>query len=142
MHDRLIRLLFEVAVPAGTEFLHIVLGQLLISRPDLDASFDAIGGKWARAIELPLVIDSLLSLGITSNKIIEALGIRFGTVGREGKVMVLEVETNAGQVYLAFYPCLLEFLGVSNARSLEYEWRAESAAGNYNLLAGFDDFLL
>lgn len=142
MHDRLVRLVLEVAVPAGTEFLHVVLRQLLLGRSDLDAGFDAISGKRTRAIKLPLVIDLLLRLGITSDKVIEALSVRLGTVGREGKVVVLEVETNAGQVNLAFHAGFLEFLGVSNARSLEHQRCAESAAGDDDLLAGFDDFFL
>ena len=142
MHDRLVRLLLEVAVPAGTEVLHVVLGELIFRRPDLDASFDTIGGKWTGAIELPLIIDLLLSLGITSDKVIEAFSLRFGTIGREGKVVILEVETNAGQVNLAFHAGFLEFLRVSNARSLEHEGCAESAAGDDDLLAGFDGFFL
>ena len=81
MHDWFVRLLFKVAVPTWTEFLHVVLRQLIIGRSDLDASFDAIGGKWTRAVELPLVIDLLLSLRVTSDKVIEALGVRLGTVG-------------------------------------------------------------
>lgn len=118
MHDRLVGLHFEVAVPAGTEFLHVVLGQFLVGRPYLDASFDAIGRKWTRAIELPLVVDSLLSLGVTSEEVVEALSVRLGTVSREGQVVVLEVEPNARQVNLAFHTGFLKFLGVSDARSL------------------------
>ena len=142
MHDWLVRLLLEIAVPAGTEFFHVVLGQLLIGRPDLNASFDPIGGKWTGTIELPLVIHLLLNLRITSDEVIKALGVRLGTIGREGKIMVLEVETNAGQVNLAFDAGFLEFLGVPDAGSLKHEWRAESAAGDDNLLAGFDHFFL
>ncbi len=142
MHDRLVRLLLEVAVPAGTEFLHVVLGQLLLGWPDLDASFNAIGGKWTSAIGLPLVIYLLLNLRITSEEIIKALGVRLSTVGRESKVVVLEVETDTGQVNLAFHTGFLEFLGFSDAGSLEHKWRAESATGDDDLLAGFDDFLL
>ena len=118
MHDRLVGLPFEVAVPAGTEFLHVFLGQFLVGRPYLDASFDAIGRKWTRAIELPLVVDSLLSLGVTSEEVVEALSVRLGTVSREGQVVVLEVEPNARQVNLAFHPGFLKFLGVADARSL------------------------
>lgn len=142
MHDRLVRFLFEVAVPAGTEFFHVVLGQLVLGRSDLDASFDAIGGKWTRAIQLPLVINLLLSLGVASDKVIEALSVRLGTIGRKGKVVVLEIETNAGQVDLTFHTGFLEFLGVANARSLEHKWRAECAAGDDDLLAGFDDLFM
>ena len=79
----LVWLLLEVAVPAGTEILHVVLGKLLLGRSDLDARFDPIGGKWTRAVDLPLVIDLLLSRWVTPGKVIEALSIRLGTVGRE-----------------------------------------------------------
>ena len=142
MHDRLVRLLLEVAVPAGTEFLHVVLGKLLLGRSDFDTSVDPVGGKWARAIDLPLVIDLLLSCWVTPDKVIEALSVRLGTVGRESKIVVLEVETNTGQVNLALHACFLEFLGVSNARSLEHQGGAKSATGNNDLLTSSDDFLL
>ena len=142
MHHRLVRLLLEVAVPAGTEFLHVVLGKLFLGRSDLDTGIDPIGGKWTRAVDLPLVVHLLLSRWVTPDKVIEAFSVRLGTVGRESKVVVLEVETNAGQVNLTLHACFLEFLGVSNARSLEYEGGAKSATGNDYLLTSSDDFLL
>lgn len=142
MHDRFVGLLFEVTIPAGTELLHVVLGQLFLGRPDLDTGLDAIGGKWTGTVELPLVINLLLNFRIPSDEVIKALGVRLGTVGREGEVVVLEVETNARQVNLALHAGFLEFLGVSDAGALEHKWRAESATGDDDLLAGFDDSLL
>ena len=56
--------------------------------------------------------------------------------------MVLEVDTKTEQVNLARYACFLEFLGVSNPRSLEHEGGTKSASGNNNLLTSSDDFLL
>lgn len=140
MHHRLVGLLLEVAVPAGTKFLHVVLGKLFFGRSDLDTRFNPIGGKWTRAVDLPLVVHLLLSRWVTPDKVIEALSVRLGTVGRESKVVVLEVETNAGQVNLALHACFVEFLGVSDARSLEHEGGAKSATGNNDLLTSSDDF--
>lgn len=114
----------------------------MLGRSDFDTGFDSIRGEWTSTIELPLVIHPLLNLGIASEEVIEAFCIRLGTVGREGKVVVLEVKTNAGQVNLAFHAGFLEFLGISNAGALEHKWRAESTTGDYDLLAGFDDFLI
>ena len=143
MHNRFIRLVLEVAIPARTELLHVILFQLLLIRSHFDASFNTIGGERPSTVDIPLVKDTFLNLGIATHKIIEAFCIRLGTIGGEREVMVLEVETDTWQIDLALDAGFLEFLGVSDTRSLQYEWCAEGSAGNDDLLASSDDgFLL
>ena len=78
MHDRLVRLVLEVAIPATLEMwsrplLHLL--ELLLRRPDLNASLDAIGGQWSSAFEVPLIEDSFLDFWNTADEVIEALGV-------------------------------------------------------------------
>ena len=67
-------LLLEIAVPAGTEFRErprVHLFQLLLGRPNLDTCFDAVGGKWTRAVNIPLVEHFFLGLFVAAGKVIE-----------------------------------------------------------------------
>ena len=107
MHYRLIRLVLKVAVPARTELLHIILLQLFFSGPDLHTSFNTISGQRPGPGLIPLIVDSLLEIGITSNKVIKALDVRLRAIGREGEVMVLEIKTNTWQLDLELYSSLL-----------------------------------
>ena len=107
MHHGLVRLVLEVTIPARTELLQIVLLQLFFSRPNFHTSLDTIGGQRTSTSLVPLVIDSLLDLRITSNEVIEALDVRLRTIGREGEIMILEIETNTWQLDLALYPSFL-----------------------------------
>jgi hypothetical protein len=94
VHDRLVRFVLEIAIPATSELLagpaihHI---KLFLSRPDLDSGFDAVGGKWAGAVDVPLLEDRFLDLGIAANKIIERLYVRFGAVGCEREAIIQSV---------------------------------------------------
>ena len=91
MHDRLIRLVLEVAVPAGTELLHVILSQLLLGGSNLHASLNTIGSQWSGSIDIPFVLELLLHLRIIPDEVIEALSVRLGTISRECGVVVLEV---------------------------------------------------
>jgi hypothetical protein len=90
--------------------------QLILSWTDLDTCLNAIGRErtgawgimltgelfcWAErryTIEVPLVKDSLLSLLIATNKVIKRLNIWLRTEDREGKIMILEVESHTRKV--------------------------------------------
>lgn len=139
MHDWLVRLLLEVAVPSRTELFHVILRQLFIGRTDFDTSFDPVGGQWARPVDIPLIKDTLLRLRVSAHKIIKRRGVRLRAVSRERQIMVLEVQSNTRQLDLAFYACLLELRWVTNARALENQRCAERPTGDDNLLAGTDD---
>jgi hypothetical protein len=56
---------------------------------------------------------TLLHLGVTASKVIEALGARFGPVDGEGQVMILEVETDAGEVDDGLDAASAELVGVA-----------------------------
>jgi len=116
MHDRLVWLVLEVAVPARAELVHwpaVHLLELLLCWADLDAGFDTIRGQWASAIDVPLIEDLFLSLLVTSDEVIEALNMWLSTEDRECKVVVLEVETNTGQVNQWLHTSLAELLGIT-----------------------------
>ena len=77
MHDRLVGLVLEVAVPATAEVrrwpcVHLV--ELLFSRANLDTSIDAVGSKRTGTLDVPFVEDSLLDVWITTDEVIETLG--------------------------------------------------------------------
>ena len=78
MHDRFVRLILKVAVPATLEMwsrplLHLT--QFFIGRAYLDAGFNAIGGEWTRALEVPFIEDRFLDFRYTADKVVEALGV-------------------------------------------------------------------
>jgi hypothetical protein len=53
--------------------------------------------------------------------------------------VILEVQTDTGEVYKRLDSGLAELLWVTNTRALEDQWRAESTTRDDNLLAGSDD---
>ena len=78
MHDRLVRLILKVAVPATLEMwsrplFHLI--QFFLGRAYLDAGFDAIGGEWARALKVPFIEDRFLDFRYTADKVVETLGV-------------------------------------------------------------------
>lgn len=78
MHDWLVRLIFEIAVPTtskmrGRPAIHLL--QFFLSRTDLDASFNAVGSEWSSALEVPLIKDSFLNFRNASDEIVETLGV-------------------------------------------------------------------
>ena len=87
MHDWLIWLVLEVAVPTALELRSRPVPHLLeffFRGSCLDASFDAICCERAGALELPFGEDLLLDLGITPYKVVKRLALWLGTVRCEG----------------------------------------------------------
>lgn len=142
MHNGLVRLFVKVALPTGYKALHVVLLELLLCWPDLDASFDAVGSQRTRAVDVPLLKDLLLDFRFTTEKVIEAFGIRLGSIGRKGKVVILEVETDTRKIDHRLDTGFTQLLRVTDSGALKYKRGAEGAARNHDLLAGSDDFLL
>jgi hypothetical protein len=65
--------------------------------------------------------------------------MRFSTVGCEGQVVILEVETNTGKIDKRLDTGLTELLWVTDTRALKDERRAQSTTRNDDLLASPDD---
>lgn len=142
VHDWLIRLVLEITVPAGSELWAWPLVhhcELVLCRANLDTSFDTIGSKWSCPIEVPLVKDFLLDFRITTGKVVEGLHMWLDSVCREGKIVVLEVQTDTWKIDERFNTSFAELLWVTNTRSLKDEWRTESTSGNNDLLPGSDN---
>lgn len=142
MHDWLVWLVFEVAVPTtwrevtGGPALHLL--QLFRSWSGLDAGLNAVGGQRACAFEVPFLEDLLLDLWVAPDKVIERLCVWLGSVRREVKIVILEVETNTWEIDDRLDTYLPQLGWIANARSLKDEWRAECAASNNDLLSGFE----
>lgn len=133
MHDWLVGLVLEVRLPAilkmrGRPFLKLL--ELFCSWTNLDSGVDTIGCQWAGALEIPLLENAynkvsnssvgcksggltFLDIWIAADKLIETLGTRLSSEDRKGQVVVLEVETNAGEVNDGFDSSAPEFLGVA-----------------------------
>jgi hypothetical protein len=63
MHNRLVRLVLEVRLPALGEMRRrppLEVLELLLSRSDLDTSLNAVGGKGPCTTLVPLIKDALL----------------------------------------------------------------------------------
>ena len=87
VHDWLVRLVLEVAVPARSELWTWPLvhdGELFLCRSDLDTGFDTVGGEWTCAVDVPLVEDLFLDRGVATKEIVERLGIWLRSVDTEG----------------------------------------------------------
>jgi hypothetical protein len=113
--------------------------ELFLCWPHLHTSLDSVGCQWSCTIDVPLVEYSLLSLGISTHKVIERLNVWLGSEHREGEIVILEVETNTGKVNKWLYAGLAELLGVTDTGSLKDKRRGESAARYDDLLACPDD---
>lgn len=99
MHNRLIRLILEVAVPPAPKLWErpvVHLLKFLLGRTDLDTSLNAIRSERSSAINVPLVEHGLLHLLVATRKVIEGLNIWLGTIGCEGEIVILEIETDTG----------------------------------------------
>ena len=91
VHDGLVRLVLEVAVPATAELWAgpaVHLFEFLLGGTNLDASLDAVGGKRTSPVNVPLIEDFLLNCWIAANKVVKGLRIWFRPIRREGKVVV------------------------------------------------------
>jgi len=78
VHNRLIRLVFEVTVPSASEMWcgpGLYHFKFFLGRTNLDTSFDAICGQWACAFEVPLVEDSFLDFRDTADEVVKGLSI-------------------------------------------------------------------
>lgn len=101
MHDWLVRLVLEVAVPSRPKLLarprvhHL---QLLFCRPDLHTSFDTVGCQWPSAIDVPLVEDLLLYLRVATNEVVERLDMRLSAEYRESLRYVSHTSFNYERV--------------------------------------------
>jgi hypothetical protein len=87
VHHWLVRLVFEVAVPAGAELwarplVHHL--EFLFSWADFDTSIDTIGRERASTVDVPLLEDAFLSSWVTTYKVVEGLDMRLCAVGSEG----------------------------------------------------------
>jgi hypothetical protein len=143
MHDWLVGLILEIAVPSRPEFAArtwpaVHLSEFFLSRPDLDTSLNTVGGQRTSAIDVPLVEHSFLDLRVTSDEVVKGLYMGLGAEDGEREVMVLEVETNTRKIDKRLDTSLAELLRVTDTRSLENKRRAESTARDDNLPASFD----
>jgi len=125
VHDRLVWLVLEVRVPTRAELgarpaVHLL--ELLLGGADLDTSIDTVGSKRTGTVDLPLLEDLLLDLGIATDKVIKGLDVRLRAVCGECQVVILEVETDTGEVDEGLDASLAEFLGVADTRALQDEW--------------------
>lgn len=158
VHDRLIRLVFEIAVPTGTELWAVIvvhLLELLLRRTDLNTGINTVRGKWSGAVEVPLVEYLLLHTRSITDEVIEALGAWLSTIRGEVElrsvsnrtrnplrglmdayIMVLEVESNTWKVYKRLNACLTKLLCVTDSGSLKDQWAAQGATADDDLLAG------
>lgn len=117
MHDRLVWLILEVAVPSRQELWErpiLEILEFLLTWPNLHTSFDAICGKWTHAVDIPLVDHGLLNLGVTTDEVVERLSPWFRSVRGEVEIVVLEVQTNAGKFDQGLNASFPEFLRVTN----------------------------
>jgi len=145
MHNRLIRLILKIALPPTPKLMTrptINLPQLLLRRPNLDTRLNPIRRQRSRPIDIPLVEHRLLGLWVASHKVVEGLDVWFGAEDGEREVVVLEVETDAGEIDEGLDACAAELLWVADAGALEDEWGAEGAARDDDLFAGADGSVL
>lgn len=96
MHDWLVGLVLEVAVPSAAELwarplVHHL--QLRLVRSDLDTSLDTVGSQWSRSVCLPLIVDLLLYDRVAANEVVKRLCAWLCAVCSEVEVVVLEVQT-------------------------------------------------
>lgn len=137
IHHRLVRLVLKVRLPSRPELRErpaIHLLELSLRRPHLNTSFNAISGKRSSTIDIPLVEDLVLSLLITTDKVIKALDMRLSTEGGEGQIVILEVKANARKVNERLDADFTQLFWVTNTRALQDKRRAERAAANDHLL--------
>lgn len=142
MHHRLIRLILEIAVPSALELRRRPrphFRQLLLSWTDFNTCINPISSKGTGALEVPLFEDFLLNVRIPTDEVVKCLGLRLRSEDGKGKVMVLEVETNTGQVDKRLNAGSAKLGRVANARSLQNKRGAECSAADNDLLAGTKD---
>lgn len=144
VHDRLVWLVLEVAIPSASGLevgrgpgLHLC--QFFLSRTDLHTSLNAIGRERTSALEVPFFIDLLLDFRVATNEVVERLDVGLGPVDGECEVVVLEVETDTWQVDDRLDTSATKLLGVTNTRALQDERRAAGASADDDQLASLVD---
>ncbi len=78
MHDWLVRLVLEVAVPSTSEVWSrpcVHLFELVLSRSNLNTSINAISCERASAFDIPFIEDAFLRFRVTTNKVVETLRV-------------------------------------------------------------------
>jgi hypothetical protein len=136
VHDGLVGLVLEVAIPSGSELWEwptVHFPEFLLRRADLDAGLNAVGSKRASAVDLPLLEDPGLGRWVAAGEVVERLCAWLGTVDGEGEVVVLEVETNTRKVDEWLDASLAELVRVTDTRSLEDKRRRQRATRDDNL---------
>lgn len=86
VHNGLVGLVLEVAVPSTAEFWarpFVHHGKLFLSGADLNTSFDAVGGKGPGAVDIPLLEHGLLDFRISTHEVVKRLDMRLSTIRRE-----------------------------------------------------------
>lgn len=111
MHHWLVRLVLEIRLPSVLEMRSwpcLKLPQLLSSWAHFDAGLNAVGCERSGSLLVPLVKDlwnrvsgyrrrnfrvshTLLDNRVSTNKVVETLGLWLGSIHGEVKVVVLEV---------------------------------------------------
>jgi hypothetical protein len=76
VHDWLVWLVFEVAIPTRPELwtrplIHHL--ELFLSWTNLDSSLNAVGRKRSGSIDIPLLEDALLNCWVTTSEVVEGL---------------------------------------------------------------------
>lgn len=142
VHDWLVRFVFEVRVPSRSELragpaVHLL--KFVLSWTNLDTGFDTVGCKWTSAVNIPLVVNLLLSLFVATDEVVEALDVWLGPVGGEGQVVILEIETDTRQIDQRLNASLAKLLRAADTRALEDEWRAQGTSRHDDLLASLID---
>jgi len=142
MHDWLVGLVLEVAVPATAKLWAgpaVHLFELLFGGTNLDASLDTVGGKRTSAVDIPLIENLLLNRWVAADEIVECFGIRLRPIRREGEVMVLKVGPDAWQIYDGLNTNRFELLWITDTTALENQGRTQCAATDDDLFADLDD---
>jgi len=125
VHDGLVGLVLEVRVPTRAELrarpaVHLL--ELLLGWANLDTSIDTVGGERTSSVDLPLLEDLLLDLWVATDKVIKGLDVGLRAVCGECQVVILEVETDTGEVDEGLDASLAKLLGVADTRALQDEW--------------------
>lgn len=138
VHHWLVGLVLEVGFPAlfevggGPGFKLLELGG---SWANLDACFDAVRSKGAGSLNVPLLKNTwgklvrlslqgfekgrtLLHFGVSAGEVVECFRARLGPVDGEGKVVVLEVETDTWEINDGLDSDTTEFVGIAWTTSI------------------------
>jgi hypothetical protein len=142
VHDRLVRLVLEVAVPATAELWAgpaVHLFELFFGGTNLDASVDAVGGKRASAIDVPLIEHLLLDRRVATDKVVKGFCLGLRPIRRESEVVVLKIGPDAREIDNRLDANSFELLRVTDTTALEDQGRAQCSTTDDDLFADLDD---